>query len=258
MNPPTEQYPSSSLQIQSSFDQPAWQGPEKSIVTDPAGMKALLRQTDRPLWLVSDGKTTGLTAHPSQTDNGQAASPRYHVLAALPAVPVRALGNPAFIERYGLSAAYYGGAMANAISSEQMVIALGQIGLMGSYGAAGMIPARLESAICNIQQTLGDRPYAFNLINSPNEPALEARSADLYVRHGVRVVEASAYLDMTFPLVYYRAAGLSQTPDGQIVVGHRVIAKLSRKEVARRFMDPAPEDILTQLVSEGRISEEQA
>ena len=37
--------------------------------------------------------------------------------------------------------------MANAIASEEMVIALGKAGFMGSFGAAGISPARLEAAI---------------------------------------------------------------------------------------------------------------
>lgn len=233
-------------------------GQHSTIATDPGEMKSLLRQVERPLWYISDGKTSGLTPIPPYENNGHFGGNNWRLIAALPAVPLDSLGSPEFNRRYGLSAAYYAGAMANGISSEQVLIALGQAGLMGSFGAAGLPRDRLESAIRNIQTALGDRPYAFNLINSPNEPALEARAADLYVQHGVRVTEASAYLDMTFPLVYYRAAGLSQSPDGRIVIGNRVIAKLSRREVARRFMDPAPEDILAQLVADGRITETQA
>ena len=69
-----------------------------------------------------------------------------------------------------------------------------------------------------MQAALPDGPYAFNLINSPNDPAAERHAVDLYLRDGVRTVEASAYLDLTVPLVYYRAAGLSQDPQGKIHV----------------------------------------
>ena len=80
----------------------------------------------------------------------------------------------------------------------------------------------------------------------------------MYVKNGVRTVEASAYVDLTIPLVYYRTAGLSQTPDGSIQISHRVIAKLSRREVAGLFLKPAPEDILLHLIEEGKITRQQA
>ncbi len=42
----------------------------------------------------------------------------------------------------------------------------------------------------------------------------------------------------------YRAAGLSLAPDGKILIQNRIIVKLSRLEVARRFLAPAPADVL--------------
>jgi PfaD family protein len=59
-------------------------------------------------------------------------------------------------------------------------------------------------------------------------------------------------------VVRYRAAGLSLTPDNRIVVRNKVIAKLSRREVARSFMDPAPADMLAELVRQNLITEVQA
>ncbi len=129
---------------------------------------------------------------------------------------------------------------------------------MGSFGAGGLSPDRIEKAIHTIQAALKDKPYLFNLLNSPFEPALEQRTTDLYLKHGIHAIEASAYLTVTPNLVRYRASGLSQLPDGSIKVENKIIAKVSRKEVASKFLQPASEEILTQLVTEGKITEEQA
>jgi PfaD family protein len=51
---------------------------------------------------------------------------------------------------------------------------------------------------------------------------------------------------------------LKVLPDGSPDIQNRVIAKISRKEIARRFMRPAPQDILQALVSEGKITQQQA
>jgi PfaD family protein len=109
-----------------------------------------------------------------------------------------------------------------------------------------------------VQQALPDGPYAFNLINSPNEPALEQRGAALYLAHNIHIVEASAYVDLTAPLVHFRAAGLGVDATGSIVIKNHIIAKVSRKEVARRFLEPAAADILDQLVKDNKITELQA
>ncbi|MRR29619.1 PfaD family polyunsaturated fatty acid/polyketide biosynthesis protein, partial [bacterium] len=179
-------------------------------------------------------------------------------LGVLPAVRLVDLGDEEFRKTYGVKYAYYAGAMANAIASTHLVITLGKAGILGAFGAAGVVPARLESAILEIKAALPNGPYAFNLINSPNEPAMERGAAELYLKHGIRTVEASAYMDVTPSLVYYRAAGLEAGPAGSVVIRNRIIAKLSRKEVASRFLSPAPKDVLERLVADGKITTEQA
>lgn len=178
-------------------------------------------------------------------------------LTRVPAICPEQLGSAAFCQTYGTRYAYYGGAMANAIASEDMVIALGRAGFMGVFGAGGCLPARIEKAIQTIQQALPNGPYAFNLIHSPNEPDLERGSTELYLKHGVQVVEASAFLNLTLHIVRYRAAGLALV-DGKIQINNRVIAKISRPEVAVKFMRPAPADMLEKLVAQGLISPQQA
>jgi PfaD family protein len=137
-------------------------------------------------------------------------------------------------------------------------LALGKAGLMGSFGSAGLPPKRIEAAIHAIQQALPDGPFAINLIYSPNEPNLERNLAEMYIKLGVKVIEASAYMDLTYALVHFRVAGLSQASDGSLLIGNKIIAKISRKEVARKFMLPAPLDLLNQLLADGKITEEQA
>jgi trans-AT polyketide synthase/acyltransferase/oxidoreductase domain-containing protein len=176
----------------------------------------------------------------------------------IPAIPIEKLGDNDFKKTYGVRCAFYAGAMANSIASAEMVIALGKAGLMGSFGAAGMVRGKLESVIDQIQSELPDGPYAVNLIHSPNEEALERNAVEVFLQKGVHVVEASAFLDLTPIIVYYRAAGLRKSSDGVVEITNRVIAKLSRSEVAAKFMQPAPEVILEKLVLERKITREQA
>lgn len=226
----------------------------RELTSNFEGIKDILFQIDQPAWVINDHGNLAVSAvEPPLAERSD-----YSILAALPAWTQEDLGDAAFKQAYGLRYALMAGAMANAIASEQMVIALARAGYLGSFGAAGLPPTRLETAIQTIQQALPTETFAFNLINSPNEPALEQRAVELYLKHGIKVIEASAYLDMTPPLVHFRAAGLSRAADGSIQVANRIIAKLSRKEVARRFMEPAPQDLLQTLLSQGHITPQQA
>jgi PfaD family protein len=232
----------------------AWQGERENMNLSNDDMRRVLSELDQPIWVIEQHGNIGLVAggKPCLTGTGP------EVMGLAPALTMNMLGDPSFRKTYGTRYAYCAGAMANGISSEEMVIALGKGGLMGSFGAGGVSPSRIETAIQKIKAALTEGPYAFNLLNSPNEPMLEARVVELYLSLQVRVVEASAYLALTAPLVQYRVAGLSQGVHGEVLIGNRIIAKLSRLEMAQRFLDPAPADLLAQLVQANKITALQA
>ncbi len=180
------------------------------------------------------------------------------ISAWAPPLPVSSLGDPSFKKWHRCQAAFYAGAMANGISSAEMVITLGKMGLLCSYGSGGVNPSQVEADIRQIQAALPQGPYAVNLLNSPFEPDLEEQTVEILLKNEVNTIEASAYLGITKGLVWYRARGLKLLPDGEIEIRNHIIAKLSRKEVARRFLQPAPEKLLAQLVENGQITPQQA
>lgn len=181
----------------------------------------------------------------------------HRLLGYVPPLLPESLGDPAFRRAHGVRFAYVGGEMANGIASVRMVQALARAGMLGFFGAAGLLPSQVEAALAELE-ALGDLPWGSNLIHSPDDPALEAAVADLYLRRGVRRVCASAYLDLTLPIVRYRVHGIHATPDGRVVAPNQVMAKVSRPEVAKKFLSPPPEDLLAELVRRGEIDEAQA
>lgn len=217
--------------------------------TGDAAIKALLNQLDKPVFVADDG----CTFSQSIEAKGELA-----VKAHAPAILPESLGDAVFKQQHGVKYAYLGGAMANGIASVELVIALGKAGFLCSFGAAGLVPDVVEDSIRRIQQALPNGPYAVNIIHAPAEEALERGAVERCLKMGVKTVEASAYLALTEHIVYYRAKGLSRNNDGSIAIGHKIIAKVSRTEVARRFMEPAPENLLNKLVEQGKITAEQA
>ena len=220
-----------------------------TVAVEPADIQVQLQQLAAPCYVIQQAERLGFTA---QLLAG--ATP----LCFAPALLPEQLGNAAFRSTYGVRYAYMAGAMANGIASAEMVIALGQAGILASFGAAGLLPACIEAAIAQIQAALPEGPYAFNLIHSPSEVALERNAVDLYLKHDIRTLEASAFLSLTPDLVRYRVAGLYLNSNGQVRCRNRIIAKLSRLEVAQQFLQPAPAKLLKLLVEQRAITEQQA
>ena len=236
-----------------------WQIEENTTRFDNAAMSTILKDLSLACYVVNHPEKGLGVSQQAEIASGDSASSANNqpVSAFAPALGTQSLGDEDFRRCHGVKYAYYAGAMANGISSEELVIALGQAGILCSFGAAGLIPSRVEQAINRIQAALPNGPYAFNLIHSPSEPALERGSVELFLKHKVKTVEASAFLGLTPQIVHYRAAGLSRDAQGEIQIGNKVIAKVSRTEVASKFMQPSPVKMLQALVDEGRITEEQ-
>jgi trans-AT polyketide synthase/acyltransferase/oxidoreductase domain-containing protein len=183
------------------------------------------------------------------------------------AVPLRAytpplnpehLGDTRFKKKHHLRYAYIVGAMANGITSVKMVEEAGKAGFVGFFGAAGLGLDQIETAIDRLRKSLENIPYGFNLIHIPNDPELEAAVVQLYLQREIRRVSASAYLDLTLPLVYYRVKGIHLDADGRIVCPNKVIAKVSRVEVAEKYFSPPPLKLLARLVDKNLITREEA
>ncbi|MFK7807043.1 MAG: PfaD family polyunsaturated fatty acid/polyketide biosynthesis protein [Saprospiraceae bacterium] len=232
-----------------------WKGSPRDIVFEPEQIREKLNNTEAPCYVMKDFRgRIGVANGGELVSSGRG----LQVLAMMPPMTAEQLGDPTFRTDYNLKYAYKTGAMANGIASAELVIAIGKAKLLGSFGAAGLVPKRVNEAIEQIQNALPTETYAFNLIHSPVEEALEAGAVKLFLERGVRVVEASAFLALTKYIVHYRVAGLSEAADGSVVRNNKVIAKISRKEVATHFMQPAPDEFLTILLQEGKITPKQA
>lgn len=236
-----------------------WEGPEGSVAFDPEGIAAALQNLAEPCYAVRVDGRVGLSNQGRLT--AASASTEGNALPLLshtgPLTPDM-LGDPEFCEFYGCQYPYLAGSMAHGISSEALVVALGEKGFLASFGAGGVPPAELQGTIQRIREKLPRGPYAFNLIHNPFAENLERLAMESYLENGVQAVEASAFMDLTPHIVQYRVAGLSLNPESDIEIGNKVIAKVSRREVAIKFMEPAPEKILARLLAENRITEVQA
>jgi trans-AT polyketide synthase, acyltransferase and oxidoreductase domains len=258
-----------SMQMSDQLDTPApdnvgvWVGDSSEVSFFPVDAEAVQSSVRRSTKVIFDPETRKIglaTGGEIQATATKKESQSYPLLGILPPLYPEWLGDRGFQETHGVRYAYVGGAMARGIASADLVIELGKMGALGMFGSAGLSPVVVEEAIDKISAALDPQglPWGSNLIHSPNEPDLENQIVELYLRRGVRRVSASAFMALTPAIVRYACTGLSRAADGSVVRQNHVFAKISREEVARHFLTPAPQKILDKLVAEQKLTSTEA
>jgi trans-AT polyketide synthase/acyltransferase/oxidoreductase domain-containing protein len=166
------------------------------------------------------------------------------------------LGSIQFCEAFHLSHPYIAGAMYRGISSVKMVAALARAGMLSFFGAGGLPLHEIDKSIATIKSLVSsDQAFGVNFISHFNRPQLEEELTDILLKHEVSVVEASAFMEVSPALIRYRAMGLKRR-GGLIEVGHRVVAKVSRPDIAAHFLSPPPEKALQHMLLKGILTRE--
>ncbi|MFC1744137.1 PfaD family polyunsaturated fatty acid/polyketide biosynthesis protein [Candidatus Riflebacteria bacterium] len=233
--------------------------PEKlSIGT--TGWQELIHDYQTPLFLTQYQDKPALV--PAESVSASLSSEKdddsLPLLSIIPVISPEKLGNQQFKNLHRVKYCFIAGAMANGITSEELVIAMANADMLAFFGAGGLSMERIEKAIDRIQAAVGQKSYGFNLLHNPFEPDLEQATVEMYLKKGVKRVSAAAYLRLTLPVVQYRVSGLKKDETGKIIPKNHIFAKISRTEVARAFMSPPPDTMLTKLLELGKISREEA
>jgi trans-AT polyketide synthase/acyltransferase/oxidoreductase domain-containing protein len=170
-----------------------------------------------------------------------------------------ALGSKEFRAEFNLKYAYLAGGMYQGIASKELVVRMAKAGLMGFFGTGGLGLHQVEEAIQGIQKELNNgQAFGMNLVANLDDPGAEEKTIDLYIQHGITKIEAAAYMQVTPALVRYRGKGLNRDTKGGITAALKIIAKISRPEVAEHFLSPAPERIVKKLLADGKITPQEA
>ncbi len=237
-----------------------WHPQESPPEPFDSSIQGALLNVTHPIYVIEHPQ--GLAVSQSGTaelcPGSRAAGSGMPLRAFVPPLHPQGLGDRTFKATHGLRYAYVAGEMANGITSVRMVTEAGRAGMVGFFGAGGLMVPEVEAAIDRLQRETPAIPFGVNLIHSPGNPELEMALAELFLKRGVRLISASAYVEPGLPLAYFRAKGIHRTSEGRIVCPNHVIAKVSRVEVARRFLAPPAEKHLARLVELGLISSAEA
>jgi trans-AT polyketide synthase, acyltransferase and oxidoreductase domains len=209
-------------------------------------------------------------AGPLDLSNEEAEQQETNIERTIPTTPVekikegngkitaQALGSKEFKQDYHLKFPYVAGGMYKGIASKEMVVKMGKAGMMGFFGSGGLDLSEIEAAIRYIKKELDNgQAFGMNLVSNPMDPEIEEKLVDLFLKHGIHTIEAAAFLMITPALVKYRANELKEGANGEVLPTNKIIAKLSRPEVAEQFLSPAPERIVKKLLEAGQITQKQ-
>ncbi len=265
-----------------------WIHDQQKIEPQPGaeGIRQGLMKLHEPLYIVNHhGETAGVSggnaligphslAHASASLSLDESS-LSEITAYAPPLPLENFGDNAFKMRHNLKYPYIAGAMANGITSTRMVEAMAHNGMMGFFGAGGLSLPEVEKAVLHLKKSLEPLVFSsssasispslawgFNLIHSHGDSELEMAVVNIYLKHGVHCISAAAFMRITLPLVYYRLKGIHRSTkrgmENDIIIPNRIIAKVSRIEVAQQFFSPPPAKLVTELLNQGLISVQEA
>ncbi|WP_157869406.1 PfaD family polyunsaturated fatty acid/polyketide biosynthesis protein, partial [Streptomyces hirsutus] len=173
--------------------------------------------------------------------------------------PGTVLGSARFREVYRTRHAYVAGSMYQGIASTDLVVRMAENGLFGFFGTGGLSLTEIGAALDDIERRLPPgAAYGMNLLHDMADAELERATVELFLRRGVRFVEAAAFTRVTAPLVLFRAKGAHRDAGGGPVAARQVLAKVSRPEVARQFLAPPAPELLARLVAEGALTRDEA
>ncbi|MNX17537.1 Polyketide biosynthesis protein PksE [compost metagenome] len=195
------------------------------------------------------------TLEPTSTASPELADTKF----VYPAVTASSLGSSEFKKEYNLKYAYLAGGMYRGIASQEMVVRLAKSGLMGFLGTGGMSMRQVEENILYIQsQVSPGQAYGVNLVHNWKNPESDNSLIELLLQMNVQHLEAAAFLNVTSSLVRFRAKSLFRDASGEVIARNKIIAKVSRPEVAEAFLSPAPDLILQDLVEKHLITQQEA
>lgn len=163
-----------------------------------------------------------------------------------------------FCELFRVKHAYVSGSMYRGIASPALVIRMAKAGYLSFYGTGGLSKEKIKEDILTIQKAISsEHSFGANLLANFLQPHKEMETVELFLQLGIRIIEASAFVTITPALALFAIKGLYRNHHGHISSRHHIFAKISRPATAHMFMNSVPEKLIQELLSSGKITQEE-
>ena len=124
---------------------------DKMLTTDSSELNTALFQIQSPIFVDQSPKGLSVTSYPPHKGGTfKLKNTAGHIQAFAPAVTPKMFGEPSFMKRHKLKYPYIAGAMANGISSQDLVTTMAKNGMAGFFGAGGLSIQQIEKQIIQL------------------------------------------------------------------------------------------------------------
>lgn len=169
------------------------------------------------------------------------------------------LGSDEFCKQFDVIYPYAVGEMANGIAGVDIVEASAKNKILSFLGTAGVPLQKVEANLKHLKSVLPpDCQFGSNIINNLMMATYIQDIVDLYLKNDIHIASASAFMDVPLPLIQYALTGLTCDQNGNVLRKNILIPKLSRVELAEKFMVPPSQGVLQELLERNKITEQEA
>ena len=215
-----------------------------------------LQDLSRPLVFAKEGKKVGLVPGARELRSLMYAE-RSSICAMLPPQNLSDLGNKNFQEVHGVKYSYCVAPFEREVCSPKLVAELAQQGILGFCPVEYMDTHQVNETLTKLRSLSNGKPYGVGYKYHPHHPDLEEHMLELFVSADVPRLFLSHYVQATKAMVHYRLTGLTANDKGVPQPKHQLFIRVPHTGLAEYFAQPAPQDLIDALVTEGRLTEEE-
>ncbi len=169
------------------------------------------------------------------------------------------LGSTSFCERYKVDYAYIAGGLHMGIASIDMVKKMANAKMLSFLGTKGRNISEINRDIEILQQQLvPGTSFGVNVYHNINDSHEELQLIKHLLQNNIKIIEAGGFSQITLALAYFRITGLERKNDQRIISKTHIIAKVARPELAEDFMKPISRNLITKLIDNDLITQDQA
>ncbi|WP_073587898.1 ACP S-malonyltransferase [Anaerocolumna xylanovorans] len=219
-----------------------------------------VRLYDSIMYVLGQGSNEFVEIGPGKTMTRMATEIKkeYESIKARPEKIVNCLGSEEFKKDYDVDFAYAVGGMCKGISSAAMIKKLADSRILGFLGTYKL---QLHEAEELIDQALASMEHhrvgvnvTYDALNSKDHIGI----MEYIIKRDIRNIEVSDYRMIDLSIVKYRLKAIYTDKDSTLVIPHKILAKVSSREMAEKFCSPAPEEMVQILYQNNEITEFEA
>jgi trans-AT polyketide synthase/acyltransferase/oxidoreductase domain-containing protein len=167
-------------------------------------------------------------------------------------------GSRVFRETFGVRQNLVAGGLGFGVASTRFVQRLSDSGFLAFLGADGLSDEVVSHMVTQLRASSTGKTFGVNVRgHAGDDDALQSRVL-LMLSLGVNCLELSGCSQVLPALIRYRLQAVARDECGVVYSANRLMIKVTRPDVARLFLSPAPAEMIQALVQSGSLSEYQA